>query len=284
MAILFWMRARSPLTAPGTPARPPNTKGSNENVKRIALVPVLASVLVVACGGDGDGGANVVIPAADANSVAYAGLPALEDLPDNDWLVVAQDEFESGSSDDFAEFIEGNPDCAALEDLAALQNVFGSEEEEEPAGRAQVKFEQQDPDAFIPTSVEVEIEVDESAAGSRAEFALVKGLFESDETSRCLISALNNQFAQSGQSGLEIEVTEGSSSASAPQDGARTAFDVRLSFAGIDLDMAMQIYFWAYGNANVQALFVGTRDTLNADLVRGVLEAVDENLKAAAGE
>jgi hypothetical protein len=34
----------------------------------------------------------------------------------------------------------------------------------------------------------------------------------------------------------------------------------------------------------VQALFVGTRDTLNADLVRGVLEAVDENLKAAAGE
>jgi hypothetical protein len=61
------------------------------------------------------------------------------------------------------------------------------------------------------------------------------------------------------------------------------AFDVDMSFAGIELPLAMQLYFWPYGNANVQALFLGTRETLTGDLVAGVLETVDEKLKAASG-
>jgi hypothetical protein len=61
------------------------------------------------------------------------------------------------------------------------------------------------------------------------------------------------------------------------------AFDVHMSFAGIELDMAMQMYFWPYANANVQAMFLGTAETLDADLVGGVLKTVDDNLKAAAG-
>jgi hypothetical protein len=48
--------------------------------------------------------------------------------------------------------------------------------------------------------------------------------------------------------------------------------------------MAMQLYFWPYGNANVQAMFLGTTDALNADLVGGMLNKTDENLKAAAGD
>ena len=255
-------------------------------MKRIAPALVVMSFVIAACGGDGDGdgGEDVVIPPADAGRVAQAGLPTLDDLPGDSWLVTAEDEFDSDEDNGFLTFIAGNPECRALEDLATLEGVFGASDEEEPLGRAQVEFQQQDPDAFIPTTVEAQIEVDDSAAGSRAEFAIVRALFESDETSDCLIAALNSQFAETGPRGISVEVTEGSASASAPQGGARIAFDIDIAFAGVNLEMAMQMYFWPYGNANVQALFLGAKDRLNGDLVGGVLDAVNDNLQSAAGQ
>jgi hypothetical protein len=253
-----------------------------------ALTPLLAviALLAIACSGGDDeinqATANIMIPPDRANDVAHAALPAVEDLPGSGWQVIGQDQFGSDDND-FLEFIEGNPDCETLENLAALEDVFGGgEDEETPVGRAQVEFEQQNPDVLIPASVEVEVEIDQSSAGSRAEFSIVKALFESDETSNCLISVLNSQFADTGPAGLQIEISKAEGSAEAPQDGARMAFDIDMSFAGIDLPLAMQLYFWPYGNANVQALFLGTTEALNAELVGGVLETVDEKLQAAA--
>ena len=261
-------------------------------MKLMAAGLLLAGMLAAACGGgdddggtsDGGGDTNVVIAAADAGRVAHEGLPAVADLPGNDWLVVAEDDF--GSSDgSFLEFIEGNPDCATLENLATLESVFGGEDNDEPpVGQAQIEFENQDPDSLIPTSIEVEIEIDESAAGSRAAFTIVKDLFESDDTSNCIISVLNSQFAETGPAGLTIEVRKGSGSESSPQGGAHMAFEIDMSIAGIELEMAMQMYFWPYGNATVQVLFLGTNETLSGNLVGGVLKAVDDNLKAAASK
>ena len=256
------------------------------------LVAVLAA-LAVACGnGDDNGGnsqdaaASIVIPAEDADRVAHAGLPTMEDLPGENWQVVSEDDFGEPEGDGFLEFIEGTPECATLENLATLEGVFGAEVEgdDEVTGRAQVEFEQQNPDLLIPPSIEAEIEIDESTAGSRAEFTIVKELFQSDETSNCLITVLNNQFAETGPSGVQIEVSEGTGSAEAPQDGVRMAFDIDMAVAGLELEMAMQMYFWPYGNANVQVMFVGTNEALTEELIQTVLNAVDENLQAAAVE
>ena len=264
-------------------------------LKTLLATGILAlGLLAAACGGGGDddggnattgGSSGAVIPAADADRVAHEALPTVEDLPGEGWLMIGEDQFDSGSGADFLEFIQGNPECETLQNLATLQDVFGGGDEgDAPVGRAQVEFENQDPDALIPTSIEVEIEIDESAAASRGEFTLVKELFESEETSNCIISVLNNQFAESGPAGVEIEVKAGSGSASPPEDGARMAFDIDMSIAGIELAMAMQMYFWPYGNANVQVLFLGTNETLTSDLVGDVLEATDEKLKTAAGD
>jgi hypothetical protein len=257
-------------------------------LKPIAVILALVAMFAAACGGDGDdireqAAANLTIPADRADAVAHAALPAVADLPGSGWEVIGQDEFGSGDNA-FLEFIQGNPECETLENLAALEDVFGGgeDDDETPAGRAQVEFEQQDPDGLLPASVEVEVEIDQSSAGSRAEFSIVKALFESDDTSNCLISVLNSQFSETGPTGLQIEISKAEGSAEAPQNGARMAFDVQMSFAGIELPLAMQLYFWPYGNANVQALFLGTKETLTADLVGGVLETVDEKLQAAA--
>ncbi len=251
------------------------------------------AVFAVACGGDDDDGGSsasngVVIAAADADRVAHAGLPALADLPGAGWEIASQDDFGSGGSgdSDFLTMIQGTPECATLENLTTLESVFGGSDtpDEEPIGQAQIEFDQQDPEALIPTSVDVEIKVDQSAGGSKAQFAIVKSLFESEETSNCLITVLNSQFAETGPSGLTIEVKKGTGAATTPEDGARMAFDIDMSVAGLNLQMAMQLYFWPYGNANVQAMFLGTAESLNADLVGGVLKTVDNNLQEAAGK
>lgn len=264
-------------------------------MRTLAAALALLALTAAACGGDdngedssgdsndGGGGDAVVIAAAEADRVAHEALPALEDLPGGDWLVIGEDEFGADSGGEFLELIEGTPECESLEDLATLQGVFGGGEEAEPVGRAQVEFENQDPDALIPTSVEVEVEIEESAGGSRAQFDVVRELFESDETSACLIAVLNAQFSEGGPAGLEIEVSEGSGSADPPQDGARIAFDLEMSFLGEELELAMELYFWPYGNASVQAQFLGSSDALD-DIVGDMLEIVDENLQTAATE
>ena len=263
--------------------------------KLMTALLAVGALLAVACsGGDEDNGdaqgggdseVTVQIAAEDADRVAHEALPTLEDLPGENWQILGEDVF-SEDDDSFLEFIEGTPECETLENLAALEGVFGGADpdEEVPAGRAQIEFEQQDPDELIAPNIEVEVEIDESMAGSRAEFTIVRELFQSEETSQCLVTVLNNQFAETGTGGLEVEVREGTGSADSPQDGALMAFDIDMSIAGIDLAMAMELYFWAYGNANVQVMFLGTNETLTEDLVQGVLSVVDENLRNAAGE
>jgi hypothetical protein len=289
-------------------------------VKLLATILLLATMTVMACGGSNKsdttgadtgagastgsaaatgstGGATTgataasgstdvaLISAADADRVAHAGLPTIDDLPGSNWLVVGQDDFGGGSTGDFAELIQGTPSCETLQNLAALESVFGGDsQDKEPIGHGQVELENQDPNALIPTSVEVEIEIKDSAAGSRAAFQIVKNLFESDQTSDCLIAVLNKQFAETGPAGMEITVKKGSATANAPQDGARMSFDVGIKFAGTELNMAMQMYFWPYRNAEVKAIFLGTSDTLTAGFVGDVLKTVDQKIAAAAGD
>jgi hypothetical protein len=154
-------------------------------VKLILALLAFVAVFAAACGGGGDDSSSsktkgVVIAAADADRVAHAGLPALTELPGENWQITGQDDFsDSSSNSDFLNMIQGTPECSTLKNLAALESVFGGQDtsEKAPIGQAQVEFSQQDPTALIPTSVNVEIKIDESSSGSAAQFQVVKDLF-----------------------------------------------------------------------------------------------------------
>ena len=60
------------------------------------------------------------------------------------------------------------------------------------------------------------------------------------------------------------------------------AFDVHMNISGIELDMAMEMYLWPYGNAAVTVSFMGAPDDINAGLTGPTLDAVVEKLQAAA--
>lgn len=258
-------------------------------MKRLTLFLASAALFLAACGGgdDDNGGSSVTIAPEDAQRVASEAMPTVDELPGTGWQLIAEDNFgdDSSDGDDFWTYIQDEPACATLQDLAALESVFGSEERDTSIGRAQREFENLQASGMIPSAIEVEVDIDESAATTQAGWSVVSQLFNSDDMTDCFLAMFDTAFSQEmGDSeGIEISVTEGERLASSPpQDAVSMAFDIEMTFLGIEFEMAIQMYLWAYGNARVQVMFIGDPADLTGDVVNGVLTRVDEKLQAAA--
>ncbi len=82
-------------------------------------------------------------------------------------------------------------------------------------------------------------------------------------------------------SDIKVDIRAVEASSDAPSDGATMAFDLHLDISGLELDLAMEMYLWPYGNAKVTATFLGTPDAINAALTGPTLDAIVDKLKAA---
>jgi hypothetical protein len=203
------------------------------------------------------------------------------DMPGNGWEVVGRDEFDDSDDgdNDFVTAMEGVRECEALSGLASLEGLLGDDDDDKPAGRANVELERTAANALLPTSVEVEVEVQENAREVQGSWGLVKQIIGGDDTANCMVAALNKMFKE--EAGFQAVVTRGKASAEAPQDGATMAFNIKLSVVGQTLDMAMEMYFWPYANAEAQVMFSGPSGALNGNLVQGVLTRVNNKLVEA---
>lgn len=255
-------------------------------MRLLGTISVALALLAASCGGDDDigDGALAFIDPANAGEAARVALPAVEDLPGEGWEVITRDDFGGGDDpNEFLRLIEDRQECQTLNNLATLQDIFGGSDAGEPAGRAQIEFEQASSDQLLPTSLEVEVEVADTVSEVQGSWALVRELFESDETAACFVAVFNGLFTeQLGESGIELDVESVEGSAVAPQDGATLAFQIDMSLAGIELDLMMQMYFWPYGNASAQAFFFGPTEVVDTELVGTVLEIIENKLSAAA--
>ena len=252
------------------------------------LCAVLCAFAFAACSGGDDGGASdavaIFFAPANADALAHAALPAVADLPGSGWEITAQDDFGEDDDDDldFETFAATEPACAQLSGLANLGGIFGGGEDDEPAGRAQIEFENAMTESLLPSSIEVEVEIEETVAEVEGAWTLVKDLMESDETEACMLAVFDTMFGELAEQDIEVEVMAAEASSDAPNNGATMAFDIHMDISGIELDMAMEIYFWPYGNAALTVSFLGTPDTLDADTTGPTLDAVAEKLKAAS--
>jgi hypothetical protein len=175
--------------------------------------------------------------------------------------------------------MDGVRECETLSGLASLESLLGDDEDDDPAGRANIEMERSSNNAPLPTSVEVEVEIEQKASDVQGSWSLVKGIIGGDETANCMVAALNKMFKE--EIGFQAVVTRGKASAPAPHDGATMAFNIKVSAAGQSLDMAMEMYFWPYGNAEAQVMFSGPRGGLNSSLVGETLKKVDSKLVEA---
>ncbi len=124
---------------------------------------LLAFALAACGGGDDDGGASealdIFFAPDNADALAHATLPRVADLPGRGWEVAARDDFGDDDEDDdfnFETFAASEPACSQLSALVNLGGILGSDDEELPAGRAQVEFENAPAGSILANSVEFE--------------------------------------------------------------------------------------------------------------------------------
>ncbi len=262
------------------------------------VVAVAVMISLAACGGgsstkngatsnssskDTAAAAPVFFPVDQADKLAHQVMPSVSDLPGPGWELTAQDKFDDSQDNGFDKTMANEPACAQLKTLEALGGVFGSSSNEQPpAGRAKVEFANSAARGQIPTSVEVDAEIERTGAEVEGSWGLAKDLLSSDQTQQCMLAVFKTAFAESGDlSGVQADVTQRKVSASAPRGGATMGFDIHMDIAGIKMDMAMEMYIWPYGNASATVMFLGEPDAITSQLTEPVLRVVDDKIVAA---
>jgi hypothetical protein len=255
---------------------------------RSALTPIVIFVVCVllagACRGGGD--SSPFFDPAQADALAHQALPQQEDLPGSGWEVTAKDKFNDEDEDDgsFEELIASYPSCSHLSGLAELGGLFGGDDSaDQPAGRAQIEFERLGRRAQMPSSVEVEIEIEKTVVEVEGGFGIIKEVIESEDTKRCLSDYLD-EIVEQEASGLQASMKPIDPTSTAPHEGAAMAFEFDMRFAGITLDGIFEMYFWPYGNAGVTVVFGSSREDFSSDHVSETLKAVDRRIAATAGK
>ena len=253
------------------------------------LCLTLLGFTLAACGDDDDGGGaqavDIFFAPDSADASAHAALPDVADLPGEGWEVTAQDDFGDDDDDsfDFGAFAATEPACDQLSTLANIGGIFGSDDDEQPAGHAQVEFENARAESLIPATIEVEVEIEETVSEVEDAWGLVKGLLESDQTEACMLAVFDEAFGEIASGGdIDIEVAAAQASSPAPNNGATMAFDIHMMISGVELDMAIEMYLWPYANAKITATFMGTPESLNSEVTGPTLDALVKRLEAAA--
>lgn len=254
----------------------------------VVLMGVMALAGVSACGGgDGGGGsgedAGVFFALDDADALAHDALPVPSDL-EADWEVTNRDQFDDSSDDaDFEALMASESACSTMSALAGMGGFFGDSGEEVPAGRANVEMTSMSPDALVPSQAEFEVEIEETVAEVQGGWKLVRELMGSDDFDQCMLAVMTKAFAAEDMpEGASVDITSRNPSSQAPNNGVTMAYDINMDLGAIQLDMALELYMWPYGNAKVMALFVGDQDALSADLTDSALATFEQKLSDAA--
>jgi hypothetical protein len=259
---------------------------------KVALATVsLAFLLLAACGDDGEGSSNAgdeaLFSVEDADDLAHAAMVEPEDLPGDDWEVVARDAFDD-DDDGGAAFLELAQDeaaCQQISDLATLGDIMGSEEdgdEADFAGRAKIELERAVGADTVPSSVEVEVEILESVGDAQDGWGVARSILQSDDTADCIVSLMGAMMAEEVE-GVEVTLETIEPLADPPDNGAALAFAMNLAVADIlSIDAVMGLYMWPYSNATIQVVVLGDKEDMTGDVVAEIIEAVDAKVRAAA--
>jgi hypothetical protein len=253
-------------------------------ILRRAAVVLLLVLVAAACGDDdeelvAEGGVLTRVQARDAVSRA---MPEVEDLPGSGWRLTAEDDFDEDDNDEFSSQTEAEPACAEVRALEGFGKIFsdGDEEgeEEDWLARGQREFERSSAGQAIPMTVEVEVEVSDAAqAGAFA--GLMEQFMEGDAFQSCFVAVMETVFSEAAGGG-EVEITARDVSSN-PGDGMAFGFDMIMSMAGVEFDMAMEFHFWTREGAQVTTMVAGPREELERSFVDDVLSAVDARVSAA---
>ncbi|HEX5478857.1 MAG TPA: hypothetical protein VFY79_03975 [Dehalococcoidia bacterium] len=214
-----------------------------------------------------------------ADELAHAAMLDADALPGEGWRAVARDSFGKDAQA-LATAFQQQPACDGLDVLRPLSSLFGAPgaADERPIGQAKVEFTQFTGRTLVPTSVETEVAIEETAAAVEATQSQVRQALESGQAQRCLLAVLSAGSGQETGSDDRIDFTPRNASAAAPAGGVAMAYDIHMEVEGVGVDMALELYAWARGNARVSTLFAGEPDQVNAAFTGAVLRSFDQKV------
>ena len=217
--------------------------------------------------------ANVVNP---VDTLAREALPSVGDLPGGDWEVAGRDVSED-DDEQLGEMFTTEPSCRPLRKLLGLNHVDAEMQDDKPAGRADIEFRRLKSRSRVPSRIDVEIDIEETAAEITEDWDAVKTLFESSETKTCfarIIAAFHG--------GDRLSVRAIVPPTMEPKD--RLAFAFNFSHPlddGSIVEMTFQNYVWVRDNADVSVSFVGPRDDLTSRVVTDALREIETRFRKA---
>ena len=252
-------------------------------MKRLMTATLALSVIATAAGckgGSGDDGPDAFFPPERVDELAHAVMLAEEDMPGTGWDVESTDNFDVEDNPAADTAFEMDPACAKFRDFEGIAWLLGDEEEGEvPAGRASIEWSKSTA-ASIPITVEVSVDIEETIGEVSDSWNFMRDNIDMREMNDCVVAVMNASFkADDDFAGGTVSVTRGTPSRVAPIDGTTMAFDLNMQFGQLDEDRVFEVYFFAYGNADVTVFFSSDADDLDPEIIEGALAAVVRKLE-----
>ena len=215
-----------------------------------------------------------------ADDLAHAAMLDVDALPGDGWQAVAQDSFGGEDAQALATIFEQQSACDGLDVLRPLSSLFGgvTGADAPPIGQARVEFTQFTGRTLVPTSVETDVTIEETAGDVEATQSQIRQAIESDQAQGCLLAVLGAGSEPEDGSGDRIDFKPRDASAVAPNGGVTMAYDVHMDVEGVGVDMALELYVWSRGNARVSALFAGEPNQIDAAFTGSVLRSFDRHV------
>ena len=247
-----------------------------------ALAAMMIVGGLIACGDDDSKlrTEQMAFPADRADYLAHAALPHLGELPGTGWEVATRDKFSTASGDDAETraFFQHEPACTALTEVPGF---YGSAADKTSrTARAEVSFQRPGRGLIaMPAGVEVQLEIDETAAEIDKSWKAAKPLFDSGDWQRCMLKAIEHATPATNTPKLSYE--SGTASATSPRGGVAVAFDFAAQISTVKVRGSMEFYFWAYSNAQVTVIFLGGHHDFTPEEIAATLAAVDNAVNTA---
>jgi len=252
------------------------------------LAPILfaaAAAVLIACGGGGDGN-RTFFELDTADEAAHAAMFEPSDLPGSGWEITERDAVEDDSGFDTGAAARNEPACSRFIDIAALSeagSLFGKDDKEGRAGRAQIELTRADKTQTLPTTADLEVEILPTVSEVQDDWKPINDVLESNDFVDCMTKVIITQFkSDSTFSGIDIKLVPSKASVEAPQDGGSMAFALTLTIPGVTvLEAQIEMYLWPYANAKNSVQIMGEKNAVTKSLVESILKAADAKIVQA---
>ena len=236
---------------------------------RPAILTVIVAFLVAlpACGGDEGTDAPNLFDPARADEIAHAAILTVDDLPGSGWKVESEDKFDDESAPP--------ADTNACRAIAARREAIRKKTDPSRSGRAHREMAADRGDIF-PVSVEVQVNIFDSAAPVSESLAAAKGYLGGADFKECFQDLLEANLSE----GVELASRTVTNSSAVPGYGAAVAIDLAIRAKGTEEVLRLETYIWRSANAGVTVTITGTPESVTRELTAAVLAKVEERLRA----